>query len=72
MCLYALEVAAGRLAGPYSDAQALAYCARRRPSATELRLRSTPAHLFGLAEGVLIADPVPGLRKPEDGKERTA
>lgn len=25
MCLYALEVAEGRLPGPYSDAQALAY-----------------------------------------------
>ena len=25
MCLYALEVADGRLPGPYSDAQALAY-----------------------------------------------
>ena len=25
MCLYALEVAEGRLPGPYNDAQALAY-----------------------------------------------
>ena len=25
MCFYALEVAEGRLPGPYSDAQALAY-----------------------------------------------
>ena len=32
MCLYALEVAAGRHAGPYSDDRALAYARRaRRP-----------------------------------------
>jgi hypothetical protein len=34
MCLYALEVAAGRQAGPYSDECALAY-AQRAAAATE-------------------------------------
>jgi len=38
MCLYALEVAAGQHAGPYSDDRALAY-AQRAPAAAAERAR---------------------------------
>jgi hypothetical protein len=66
----ALEVADGRLPGPYSDAQALAY---EHAAAAKAQLssitRSTVAIFFSAWQGSLIADPVPGLWKPEDGKE---
>ena len=35
MCLYALEIAAGQLAGPYSDERALAYAQRAAAAAPE-------------------------------------
>jgi len=46
MCLYAIEVADGRLPGPYSDAQALAYAHMAAAKRNEARLRCSTLPQF--------------------------